>query len=223
MKSKKTFIIFILAMVVFGIMATVRILVPNEYIYDNPDNPTLLGRVVEFLTVHKAGIVSILNGALVALATAYIRVKTDGIAKKIEDDTSSLKNDTSSTLLGQNAVTNVINELIDASNLMGKRYDAMSKDYQEYGSLENDRNLMSGAVLTTNLAILKMLATVYANSKNLPQGVKDLVTMDYAKCLAVLDDDASVSELIKLVKKNIGGEEITEPAASENSEAVIEG
>jgi len=38
-------------------------------------------------------------------------------------------------------------------------------------------------------AVLDILATVYANSKNLPQGVKDLVNLKYADVLKTTSDD----------------------------------
>ena len=37
--------------------------------------------------------------------------------------------------------------------------------------------------------VLDILATVYANSKNLPQGVKDLVNLKYADVLKTTSDD----------------------------------
>jgi hypothetical protein len=61
-----------------------------------------------------------------------------------------------------------------------------------------------GAVLATNTAILEILTMVYTNSKNLPQGVKDLVNLKYANCLKTLDDDEKVKAIVTAVRENIG-------------------
>lgn len=73
-----------------------------------------------------------------------------------------------------------------------------------YGAMEGERNRIVGAVLATNSAILEILTTVYANSKNLPQGVKDLVNLKYANCLKSLEDDKQLMTIVEAVRNNIG-------------------
>ena len=80
----------------------------------------------------------------------------------------------------------------------------MKESYDQHGALEGERNRVVGAVLATNSAILEILTTVYVNSKNLPQGVKDLVNLKYANCLKTLEDDKQLMAIVEAVRNNIG-------------------
>ena len=50
-------------------------------------------------------------------------------------------------------------------------------------------------------AILEILTTVYANSKNIPQGVKDLVNLKYANVLKTVEDEDKLKEVVIDVEK----------------------
>ena len=41
---------------------------------------------------------------------------------------------------------------------------------------------------------------VYANSKNLPQGVKDLISIKYANVLKALESDEELASVVKAVR-----------------------
>ena len=51
-------------------------------------------------------------------------------------------------------------------------------------------------VATETTAILEILMSVYPNSKNLPQGVKDIVNLTYANCLKTINSDEKIRNIM---------------------------
>jgi hypothetical protein len=169
---------------------------------------TLFSRVWEFVSTYPEESVSIL-GTLV-LVVFNIVLKVSG--SKTSKDTKRIKESVESSLETQTSMVNVFNQMIDG-------YNAMDKSYKSYGLTEDNRNRIVGAVFATNTAILEILTTVYANSKNLPQGVKDLVNLKYANCLKTLEDDEKLCAIVQAVRNNIGTyEENTEDSVEQTGE-----
>ncbi len=121
---------------------------------------------------------------------------------------------------GQNLVTGAVNEMIDGYNGLVAGYKSMKQSYDQYGLTEDERNRIVGANLAINTAILEILVTVYQNSKNLPQGVKDIVNIKYAKCLQTLDDDAKLKAIFEAVRINIGT--ISAPTSDTDDKKITE-
>ena len=199
MKNKKDTATLFTMLGLFAVLLIVRVALPNEVILDDAENPTIFGKALEFATMHKVGIANILQSTLVVLATAFLRSKIN----TIQLDTTATATEAGKIGSSQDAVAKAVNALIDSNS-------DLSEKYTDYGNLENDRNKVSGAVLLTNTAILEILTTVYSNSKNLPQGVKDLVNLKYANCLTALQNDDQLSSLVKLVRGAIGDMMTTE-------------
>ena len=108
--------------------------------------------------------------------------------------------------------------MIDGYNDMSQKYDAMKESYDQYGATEGERNRVVGAVFATNAAILEILTTVYVNSKNLPQGVKDLVNLKYANCLKTLQDDKQLIAIVEAVRNNLGNATESTETKTEDAE-----
>lgn len=129
-------------------------------------------------------------------------------SKKSADATkrslSDISDVVSGTNNGQTAVVGAINNLIAGYNELKLNYDEMKNSYDTYGAAEAERNRVVGAVFATNTAILEILTTVYANNRNLPQGVKDLVNLQYANCLKTLENDEQLKAIAASVRENIG-------------------
>jgi len=83
----------------------------------------------------------------------------------------------------------------------------MKEAYEKYETVEDDRNRLVAAVMAQNTALLDMLRTVYANSKNLPQGVKDTVMLEYANARKMLSDDEALRAVIDSVHEKINAGE----------------
>lgn len=90
--------------------------------------------------------------------------------------------DTSFTNNSQSEVIGGLNNLIE-------NYNAIEKKITSYENTESERYKFVAAMVVQTRAVLDILATVYANSKNLPQGVKDLVNLKYADVLKTTSDD----------------------------------
>ena len=126
------------------------------------------------------------------------------MSKETKKALENIKGEVEETLGGQTSVVKVVNDMIDGYNGLSNNYKDMKEAYDQYGAMEGERNRVVGAVLATNAAILEILTTVYVNSKNLPQGVKDLVNLKYANCLKTLEDDKQLMAIVEAVRNNIG-------------------
>lgn len=147
---------------------------PTETV-DETDNPTFLGRVGEWLNENKVEILTILTDIVMFVMLIYNTVKSKKSLLRIGKDTSFTNNSQSEVIGGLN---NLINN-----------YNAIEKKITSYENTESERYKFIAAMVAQTRAVLDILATVYANSKNLPQGVKDLVNLKYADVLKTVSDD----------------------------------
>jgi hypothetical protein len=165
--------------------------VESEVVYEDTaeTNETLLmllQRIEEYVETYNGEILGVLGDGIILIVALLIKSRAAFIKKEATKTNES-----------QNSVVDVVNNMVDG-------YNALKESYDTYGETENDRNRVVGAVLATNTAILEILTMVYTNSKNLPQGVKDLVNLKYANCLKTLDDDEKVKAIVTAVRENIG-------------------
>ncbi|MBR2312218.1 MAG: hypothetical protein IKA46_02900 [Clostridia bacterium] len=104
--------------------------------------------------------------------------------------------------------------VIDATNNMIDGYNAMKQGYDEHASLEHARDRAIAVVMAQNAFIVEALQTVYANSKNLPQGIKDIINLKYAKCAKAIGDDETLKRLSEVFRKELdaaaGDETVTQ-------------
>ena len=59
------------------------------------------------------------------------------------------------------------------------------------------------AAFAQTKAILEIMTTVYANSKNIPQGVKDLVNLKYADVLKLVGDEDKLKEIVEPARRSL--------------------
>lgn len=170
-----------------------------------PSDPTLYTRLVEFWTAYRAEIVSALGSAVLFILSVLVKFFNDKKTRLIASNVLTIKKDTAKNVSAQSDVVTSVNGLIEGYNKLTVEYAALKKAYEEYGSAEDERNRVVGALVAQNTAILEILTTVYVNSKNLPQGVKDLVNLKYSNCLKSLNDDTQLKAIIEAVRDNIGG------------------
>ena len=144
---------------------------------DVAENNTFFGRVWEFFVTYKAELLGVIGDAIGVVLLLLAR----GRLKNVNANTDK-------TAKSNTAVVSTVNSMIDG-------YNAMKASYDQYGSTEEERNRLMGMLVAQNTATLDILTTVYANSKNLPQGVKDLVYLKYADCLKTLGDEDKLKAL----------------------------
>lgn len=184
---------------------------PETPLPEAPEEPegesvyhTVFTRVWEFVTTYSGETLSVVGSGILLILNLILKHSSSKMSKETKKTLENIKGEVEETLGGQNSVVDVTNRMIDGYNGLSERYDAMKEVYDQYGAMEGERNRIVGAVLATNSAILEILTTVYVNSKNLPQGVKDLVNLKYANCLKTLEDDKQLMSIVEAVRYNIG-------------------
>lgn len=160
----------------------------------------LFQRVYEYAVEHKTELLGLLGDAVIFILALLLKSRISFIKK-----TATETNDS------QSSVVDVVNNMVDG-------YNALQHTYEKYGATEDDRNRVVGALVAQNTAILEILTTVYVNSKNLPQGVKDLVNLKYANCLKALEDDEQLKAIVTAVRENIGTRMLVDDVENDTSE-----
>ena len=200
MKKVFTLIFCLLLLCSFSLFTFAEETQPVEESY------TLLTRLWEYAEENSEKILGILGDVAVAALVIYGKVRSDKKSKKLSLQLADVNSDVSTTLRGQGAVVDVVNTMVESHNTLTAEYKIFKDVLERYGATEYERNRVVGALVAQTTAILEILTTVYANSKNLPQGVKDLVNLKYAKCLKSLENDEQLKNLIDAVRNNIGTE-----------------
>lgn len=170
-------------------------------------------RVWEFAVENKTELLGAAGNTLVFVMTLVVKVSNGSRMKDITSDLQIVKADAGGTASSQSSVVSAMNGLIGG-------YNQMYESYEKYGQTEEDRNKLIGAVMVQNTAILEILSTVYVNSKNMPQGVKDLVNLKYANCLKAIGDDKTLLAIVAAVREKIDTN--TESASEEEKEDTAE-
>ena len=191
---------------------------PSNSNDDGGEAHTLFTRIWEFFKTYPEETVSIAGSAVLVILNIILKMS----AKKTKTAIDGIAGSVSNTLSSQNNVVGAINDMIGGYNTLSANYGEMKQAYDQYGAMEGERNRVNGAILVTNTAILEILTTVYANSKNLPQGVKDIVNLKYANCLKALDDDEQLVAIVEAVRSNIGSAaDITESSEETETDSEV--
>ena len=164
------------------------------------ENPTFFGRLWEFVETNYPEIAATVGNVITIIMLIVYHVKSK--KKLLNIDTATSKQ------LGTQS------EVVDAVNCLIEGYNSLETELSDYNKTEDERYKAVGAMVVQTKAILEILVTVYANSKNIPQGVKDLINLKYAKSLTTIEDNEQLKEIAKS-----GGEEVaTEVKESETEE-----
>lgn len=166
-------------------------------------------RIYEFAMANKTEVISGAGSLVVLVFSAVIKSFSKKQGKELKDMISAVGVDASGTAKNQQS-------LIDAFNVMAKGYNEMREAYERYEGVEDDRNRLVGACLVTNTALLEILNTVYVHNRNLPQGVKDLIVLQYVNCQKALSDDDMLRQVVESVKANLNGTVQQEKAVSKD-------
>ena len=172
---------------------------------------TYWSRLWEYVITHKQELLTTCGDVVLVILTLFIRSRTGKKTAEIEKTVNCIEDYTKATNGSQISVVGAVNGMIDG-------YNSLKISYDKYGETEADRNRIVGALVATNTAMLEILTTVYANSKNLPQGVKDIVMLQYANCLKALDDDEQLKSIVRSVREGINANLIKEPTGEVTTE-----
>ena len=152
------------------------------------EEPTFFDRIWEWVTANATEILTVLGDIVLIACLIAQRVKK----KLVELGTNiiTVKDDVANTVSSQKSVVSVTNELIEG-------YNKFEKALNNFDATESERYKTLLAAFAQTKAILEILTTVYANSKNIPQGVKDLVNLKYADVLKLVGDDDKLKEIVE--------------------------
>ena len=179
-------------------------IVTDEVVADE-DN-TLFTRIFDFVDEHRQLIVMCL-GFVLSIA---LSVKDWHKQKKTNLSTEEKQ---TNILSGVTGIVGSQNGVIDAVNQLSIGYDKMKQAYEQYESIEDDRNKLVGAVMIQTSTVLDIMASVYVNSNHLPQGEKDIILLKYSKCLAAMEDDEKLKACVNAVRNILGQYNKEEDAA----------
>lgn len=160
-------------------------------------NHTIFSRLWEYLTENTKEVLTVVGDVLLAAVAIFIKIRSDRNTKDISEDVRSIKGESSDIHISQGSIVGVVNKMVDG-------YNGMRDVYDKNQYTEEARNKLVGALLIQTTAILEFLNTVYVHNKNLPQGVKDIVSLKYAKCLKALEDEEALAGIVDLVRERIG-------------------
>lgn len=165
---------------------------------------TIFTRIWEYVITYKAEIIAVVGDAIIFVGVLIHRIRSKKETMGISSDLKLVKGDASGTRSQQVLVTDAVNGLISG-------YNEMRASYDKYETVEDDRNRLVAALAIQNTAILEILRTVYVNSKNLPQGVKDVVTLEYANVMKTLGNDETLRAVVEAVRETVTA--VAEPCA----------
>ena len=166
-------------------------------------------RIYEFVEVNKTEVISAFGSGILLVFNMITKSSNNKKNKELNDALKIIGGDAAGTAKSQTSV-------IGAVNTMAQGYNEMRAAYEKYEAVEDDRNKLVGACLVTNTALLEMLNTVYVHNKNLPQGVKDLIVLQYVNCQKALGDDELFKKVVDSVRAQINDAGKTEEAVTED-------
>ena len=171
---------------------------------------TIFTRLMEFVEENKTEVVSAAGSGLLLAVSGILNRKNAKKSKELNSALGTLTGIATGTSNAQNSIINAVNEMISGNNVMTDGYNKMRDAYERYENAEDDRNRLIGAVMVQNAAILEMLATVYVHNRNVPQGVKDLVTLRYANVEKILSNDDLLRSIVESVRDKINAQNAEE-------------
>lgn len=160
---------------------------------ETTESPTLISRILDFLKSNKEEIISIGSMIGTAIYIGFIVYKN---VKSVKKDNTGVKKELNN--YGQTLV-----KMADSYNLSAEEINKLNSSYLEMLAKEEERDRMIATLIATTSTLLEIQTTVYANSKNLPSGIKDLVNVKYSKCLKTIENNATLKSIFDAIKQEI--------------------
>lgn len=163
------------------------------------EKPTIGGHVTAWIEKYWGEAVAFLSAALVAAFYAFALPWLKRKLKKIV--TAANKNEETTAL-----VVSAINQMIEKLEQIEEAHNKKDAEQDAVAVAVTDDvakiRVEVDEVKEFAYACLNILKTVYANSKNVPQGVKDLVNLKYAKAISAATHLSIPSEETSNEKQN---------------------
>lgn len=160
---------------------------------DEDENATVFTRLWNYVVENKVAFYCIIGNIILVIIFYFVHRIQKRTNVNIIETTGAILEKVKGTS-GSNA------KMVDAMNGMIEGYNKMEALFESNATNEEDREKLVSAVLIQNTAILEMIREAYSQNKNLPQGVKDLISLSYATAKKTIGDDERLSEVAKMAK-----------------------
>jgi hypothetical protein len=149
------------------------------------ENNTLASRVWDFVGDNKSALLVIVGD--LSLIVAYLRsyFKNKANNKDLMTALGNVYKSVSGTAQGQKTVSGACNELVETLATVIKSSGVLTEAYSILNTTEESNNRRLTILEKQNQTILEILIAAYSGNKNLPQGIKDIISLKYADCLKV--------------------------------------
>ena len=203
--------------IVFVIIATILLLFPMAVAFaevsESPDaengdgengtedapseNHTVPSRLWDAFSNHHEVVISISGYILLFIASKYNEKKAKDRNGSQNLLLNSIAQNTAVTSGNQSEVTNGFNVMVEGFNSFLKSSGDLTCAYTEMKLTEDANNVRLACLEKQVGTMLDILTTAYSGNKNLPQGLKDIISLKYADCLKttrLLESGETVSE-----------------------------
>ena len=156
------------------------------------EDVNFLDRMFDALTSEKNGILDRVLNIVILVAFAVLGKIVASLKSKVSSDILELGTNSTERANKQSKFNNAIiegfNTLVSEITKLEEKFDGAKQDESAVASL-----------LTVDITLLEILTTIYPNSKNLPQGVKDIVEVKYANCLKIINSEDKLAAIINAI------------------------
>lgn len=210
MKKVITFImLFVALFLVISPVTTLAAEVVDEASSGESTYHDIFTRVWEYVEENKSDLISAAGSAVLLIFGAITKAANKRKNKEFKEMLTGIGVDASGAANLQTAVIGTVNTMV-------KGYNEMRESYEKNASAEDDRNRLVGACLVMSSAVLEMMNAVFVHNKNMPQGVKDFVILQYVNCQKALSDDELLRQVVESVREKINDAGKTEEAVTED-------
>lgn len=168
-------------------------------------NETFFSRIWEFISKYKIEAITLAGDTGIITLAGYILIKTAKDKKSVNASLSNIKEYVSASSSDMTKIVEVINRLIEAYNTQAEEYEKLKAAYAEFGLGESERNKVVGTLCVEVTTLMEMMSTAYLNNNGVTQGIKDMISAKYAKCLNALKNDEGLAAIVDAAKSALEG------------------
>lgn len=163
------------------------------------EKPTIKGRLTDWVEKYWGEAVAALS---IILSALYYSIALPWLKRKLKKIVTAANKNEETTALVVGAINQMIEKLEQIEEAHNKK-DAEQDEVAKSALAKIEKQEKENEIIKEfSYATVNILKTVYANSKNVPQGVKDLVNLKYAKAISAATELTAPTEDASNEKQN---------------------
>ena len=171
--------------------------------------PSLLTRVQEWLDTNKEVLIGIGTTITFIVSSILSFSKLSSKIKKMDSDTGTNFETMNASFKGANKATEeVLNKCKE-----------VEESCQNLIAREEERDQTLSAMATMLSSLIEIQSLVYNNSKNLPCGIKDIISLKYSKCVKAVENNTALKNIFTALKPEITNQNLKLIAANSTEDA----